>query len=126
MKMRAAALALVSTVLLGAPAHAFCGFYVAKADAKLFNKSSQVVIVRDGTRTVMTLSNDYQGDPQEFAMVIPVPVALEKEQVHVGKKNVLARLDAYSSPRLVEYFDEDPCGMRTESPRAQARSSAAI
>ena len=57
MKMRAAALALVSTVLLGAPAHAFCGFYVAKADAKLFNKSSQVVIVRDGTRTVMTLSN---------------------------------------------------------------------
>ena len=25
---------------------AFCGFYVAKADAKLFNKASQVVLVR--------------------------------------------------------------------------------
>ncbi len=130
MKLRAAALALVSMVLVGAPAHAFCGFYVAKADAKLFNKSSQVVIVRDGTRTVMTLSNDYQGDPQEFAMVIPVPVALEKEQVHVGKKNVLARLDAYSSPRLVEYFDEDPCGTRAygsavgaEMPKAMAAPS---
>ena len=26
--------------------HAFCGFYVAKADAKLFNKASQIVIAR--------------------------------------------------------------------------------
>ncbi|HVO30131.1 MAG TPA: DUF2330 domain-containing protein [bacterium] len=105
--------AVVAASLWSAQANAFCGFYVAKADAKLFNKSSQVVIVHDGDRTVMTLSNDYQGDPQEFAMVIPVPVALEKEQVHVlTKKGVLARLDAYSSPRLVEYYDEDPCGTR--------------
>ena len=27
---------------------AFCGFYVARADAKLFNRASQVVLVRDG------------------------------------------------------------------------------
>ena len=26
----------------------FCGFYVSKADTKLFNKASQVVLVRDG------------------------------------------------------------------------------
>ena len=30
------------------PAAAFCGFYVAKADSKLFNKSSKVVLSRDG------------------------------------------------------------------------------
>ena len=47
-----------------APAYAFCGFYVAKADTKLFNKASQVVLVRDGDRTVVTMANDFRGDPR--------------------------------------------------------------
>src|SRR5439155_4453101 len=42
-------------------AHAFCGFFVGKADTELFNKSSQVALVRDGNRTVLTMSNDYKG-----------------------------------------------------------------
>jgi hypothetical protein len=37
-------------------AFAFCGFYVAKADSKLFNKSSKVVLVRDGNTTTMTMA----------------------------------------------------------------------
>jgi hypothetical protein len=88
---------------------AFCGFYVAKADTKLFNKASQVVIVRDGDRTVMTMANDFQGDPKEFAIVIPVPTLPRREQIHVGDKALVDHLDAYSAPRLVEYFDENPC-----------------
>src|SRR5262245_23625031 len=40
------------------PAWAFCGFYVGKADTQLFNDSSQVALVRDGDRTVLTMSND--------------------------------------------------------------------
>jgi len=87
----------------------FCGFYVAKADTKLFNKASQVVLVRDGDRTVLTMSNDFKGDPKEFAIVIPVPTVLQREQIHVAEKALLDHLDAYSSPRLVEYFDENPC-----------------
>ena len=87
----------------------FCGFYVAKADTKLFNKASQVVLVRQGDRTVLTMANDFKGDPKEFAVVIPVPTVLQKEQIHIGEKAVLDHLDAYSAPRLVEYFDEDPC-----------------
>ncbi len=58
------------------PALAFCGFYVAKADTKIFNKASQVVLVRDGDRTVITMANDFRGDPREFAMVIPVPTSI--------------------------------------------------
>jgi hypothetical protein len=92
-------------------ASAFCGFYVAKADAKLFNKASQVVLVRDGDKTVMTMVNDYHGTPDEFAVVIPVPTALEKGQIHVADKALIEHLDAYSAPRLVEYYDEDPCVM---------------
>jgi len=95
--------------LISAPVWSFCGFYVAKADAKLFNKTSQVVLARDGDRTVLTMSNDFQGDVKDFAIVVPVPVVLQKGQVHVGDRKVVERLDAFSAPRLVEYFDEDPC-----------------
>ena len=102
--------ALVSMIAWGTPAIlGFCGFYVAKADTKLFNKASQVVIVRDGDRTVMTMANDFQGEPTEFAVVIPVPTVLTREQIHVGDKALVDHLDAYSAPRLVEYFDHDPC-----------------
>ncbi|HWM94554.1 MAG TPA: DUF2330 domain-containing protein [Thermoanaerobaculia bacterium] len=91
---------------------AFCGFYVARADTKIFNKASRVVLVRDGDRTVLTMANDFKGDPKEFAVVIPVPSVLKKEQIHVAEPALLDHLDAYSAPRLVEYFDENPCEQR--------------
>src|SRR5215510_11884834 len=90
----------------------FCGFYVAKADTKLFNRASQVVLIRDGDRTVMTMANDFEGEPKEFAVVIPVPTFLKREQIHVGDKALVDHVDAYSAPRLVEYFDQDPCARR--------------
>jgi hypothetical protein len=93
-------------------AEAFCGFYVAKADTKLFNQASSVALVRDGDETVMTMANDYQGALKEFAIVIPVPTFIKREQIEVTDRALLDHLDAYSSPRLVEYFDEDPCRRR--------------
>jgi hypothetical protein len=88
---------------------AFCGFYVGKADSKLFNQASQVALVREGDHTVLTMANDFQGDPREFALVVPVPTFIEKRQIAVVDKILLDHLDAFSAPRLVEYFDEDPC-----------------
>ncbi len=110
-KTLAAAFAGVSAVALTGGAVAFCGFYVAKADTKLFNKASKVAIMRDDDRTVITMANDYQGELKEFAMVIPVPVVLQEEQIHVTENAIIDHLDAYTAPRLVEYFDEDPCLM---------------
>ncbi|TPW21082.1 MAG: hypothetical protein FD126_1048 [Elusimicrobia bacterium] len=104
-------LPLLLACLLARPdaALAFCGFYVAKADAALYNKASQVVLVRNGDKTVITMANDYKGDPKEFALVVPVPVVLTKADVRVIEPELITALDAYSSPRLVEYFDHDPC-----------------
>jgi len=104
----------------------FCGFYVGKAYSKLFNRASQVVLVRDGDRTVMTMASDFEGDLKEFAIVIPVPTFLKREQIHVGDKALVDHLDAYSAPRLVEYFDQDPCAVRREyaMPMAAAASPA--
>jgi hypothetical protein len=100
---------LILTLLAATQAHAFCGFYVAKGDTKIFNRASQVVIVRDQDRTVMTMANDFQGSAKDFAVVIPVPTKIERGQIHVADKALIDHLDAYSSPRLVEYFDPDPC-----------------
>jgi hypothetical protein len=117
---------LLFCLLFAAPsAWSFCGFYVAKADTKLFNKASKVILARDGNRTVLTMSNDYQGDVKDFAIVIPVPVVLQKSQVHVGDPQIVERLDAFSAPRLVEYFDEDPCRPKFEEELADAPMAGA-
>jgi hypothetical protein len=121
-------LAAVLGLTLTANAHAFCGFYVAKADTKLFNKASQVVLARQNNATVLTMVSDYDGDPSEFALVVPVPTFLEREQIHVTEKKVIDHLDAYTSPRLVEYFDPDPCMMlkykSTDAAAPAARADA--
>jgi hypothetical protein len=91
------------------PAAAFCGFYVAKADSKLFNKSSKVVLTRDGETTAITMASDYEGEPKEFAVVIPVPTFIERKQIGVVETKTIDHIDAYTAPRLVEYHDPDPC-----------------
>ncbi|MGC1393463.1 MAG: DUF2330 domain-containing protein [Coleofasciculaceae cyanobacterium] len=102
-------LSLLLVFSLVPEAWAFCGFYVAKADAQLYNQASQVIIARNNNRTILTMANDFQGEVKDFAIVVPVPVVLQKEQVNVGDPKIIERLDAFSAPRLVEYFDPDPC-----------------
>ncbi len=106
-------------------AHSFCGFYVAKADTKIFNKASQVVLARQDDKTVITMVNDFKGDPKEFAVVIPVPTLIEKGQIHIGDKKIIDHLDAYTSPRLVEYFDGGPCQFRMAREQALRSDAAA-
>src|SRR4249919_2646599 len=105
----ALAAVLAQIAASGGPAAAFCGFYVAQADSKLFNKSSKVVLARDGTTTAITMASDYEGEPKEFAVVIPVPTFIERKQIGVVEPKTVEHVDAYTAPRLVEYHDEDPC-----------------
>jgi len=111
------------TLAISANAQAFCGFFVARADTSLFNKASQVVLVRDEDRTVITMANDFQGDVKDFAVVIPVPTFIERGQINVAERGLIDHLDVYTSPRLVEYHDLDPC-MRYELMSDMAKSSA--
>jgi hypothetical protein len=108
-----ASVALVAVVAqlpaLAGQAAAFCGFYVAKADSKLFNKSSKVVLSREGETTAITMASDYAGEPKEFAVVIPVPTFIERNQISVVETRTINHLDAFTAPRLVEYHDPDPC-----------------
>jgi hypothetical protein len=103
--------ALLATLAASTPqtARAFCGFYVSGADAKLTNNATQVVLMRDGTRTVIAMENGYQGPPQDFAMVVPVPVVLHKENAKTLPRAVFDHVDQLTAPRLVEYWEQDPC-----------------
>ena len=114
----------IVTITVTTTAQAFCGFYVARADTSLFNRASQVVLVRDDDRTVITMANDFEGEVEDFAVVIPVPTMIEREQINVGDRAIIQHLDAYTAPRLVEYHDGDPCA-RHEIYEMLGRNSAA-
>jgi hypothetical protein len=116
---------LLAAALAAAQAQAFCGFYVGKADAKLFNEASQVIMARDGERTVISMRNDFQGELTDFALVVPVPAVLQKSQIHVGDPKIFERIDAYSAPRLAEYFDPNPCALPA-APAADAMNRQAL
>ncbi len=128
------ALGLGCAVLLGsADLAAFCGFYVSGADAKLTARASNVVLMRDGTKTVLSMQSSYEGPPEDFAMVIPVPVVLEKENVRTLPRALFAKVDQLAAPRLVEYWEQDPCfsppnrvglGAGKGAPKAAAASAA--
>jgi Na+-transporting NADH:ubiquinone oxidoreductase subunit NqrB len=100
---------MMIALLLPQTGKAFCGFYVAKADASLFNNKSQVIISRNGNRNTITMSSDYKGDVKDFAMVVPVPTVLKRNDIRVVENRLFRILDEYSAPRMASYYDENPC-----------------
>lgn len=112
-----AVLTLVPALLVPATASAFCGFYVGGADASLYNDATMVVMMRDGTRTVLSMQNSYQGPPENFAMVVPVPVVLAEEEVRTLPMGLFGRVDHLAAPRLVEYWEQDPCAQNFRQDR---------
>ncbi len=112
--MKKIALLLAVIMFTSNVGYSFCGFYVAKADIKLFNKSSQVIIAKNGDRQTVTMSSDFEGEVKDFAMVVPVPVVLAEKDIKTVNKSIFTKLDDYSAPRLVEYYDETPCYVERE------------
>jgi MYXO-CTERM domain-containing protein len=119
--------AFVAALITAAPgtADAFCGFYVSGAGGDLFNNATQVVLMREGKRTVLSMQNNYQGPPENFAMVVPVPVVLQEENVKTLSDAVFDRVDALAAPRLVEYWEQDPCAPQPEYDMAAMPSAGA-
>jgi MYXO-CTERM domain-containing protein len=88
---------------------AFCGFYVGGAKAEMFNNATEVVLMRHGTTTVLSMQNNYQGPPEGFALVVPVPTVIKQDQVKTLPRDVFDKIDTLGAPRLVEYWEQDPC-----------------
>ncbi|MFO0558073.1 MAG: DUF2330 domain-containing protein [Polyangiales bacterium] len=102
-------LALSGALAPTTDAEAFCGFYVAGSNARLLNRATMVALMRDGQRTVLSMQNAYEGPVEDFAMVVPVPIVLERANVRTLPRAVFERLEELTAPRLVEYWEQDPC-----------------
>jgi MYXO-CTERM domain-containing protein len=110
MNIRAVCSVLVALVVFApASAFAFCGFYVGGGEDALVNDATQVIMMRQGERTVLNMRNDYKGPPEDFAMVVPVPVVLQEEHVKTLDDSVFTTIERMAAPRLVEYWEQDPC-----------------
>ncbi len=103
--------------LIAPTAHAFCGFFVSGADRKLYNDATFVVLARFGEQTTLSMQNSYQGPPEDFAMVVPVPVVLQQGDVKTLSDDVFDRVDKLTAPRLVEYWEQNPCAGQKEEGR---------
>ncbi len=130
---RCSGVVTLGALALFAPrAEAFCGAYLGSADAPITNKTSSVVYVRQGNRTTITMSNDLRGAVSNFAMLVPAPGTLAASDVKVVEPGVVARIDDYAAPRLVEYTCADlhgtakdqACGCATDALLGLAASLA--
>ena len=115
----------ILTVAAPRPASAFCGFYVSGAEGDVFNDATQVVLMRFGTLTVLSMQNAYKGPPENFAMVVPVPVVLQEENVKTLEPAVFSVVDKLAAPRLVEYWEQNPCPQPVNYSSDMKRSRAA-
>src|SRR5262245_66500747 len=88
---------LIITIGLGvivgsSPTALACGAYFAKrppaaaaiASSQLYNRTSKMIVARADNATTITMTADYRGDPQEFAVVIAVPTVLSRDQIKVA------------------------------------------
>jgi hypothetical protein len=77
--------------------------------------------MRSGEKTVLSMQNNYTGPAEDFALVVPVPEVLQEANVKTLAEELFAKIDRLSAPRLVEYWQEDPCNvMFDEAMRASA------
>jgi len=100
---------LFASLVAASSAEAFCGFYVSRAAEGLHADATAVTMMRNDQATVMAMENNYRGPPEDFAMVVPVPEILQKKQVKTLEDEVFERVKKQTAPRLVEYWEQDPC-----------------
>ena len=99
-----AALCLISNM-----AFAFVGVYITKDGSNVTSSHSKVVIARKDQKTILTATSDFNTTATSFALVIPVPSTVKTANIRYVNYETVNKLDTYTSPRLIEYIDYDPC-----------------
>lgn len=100
----------VCAVLLATPRPAdACGGYVAHNEGLRLNDALELVVVRDGTRTVMSVRNRYRGPVEHFALLVPVPQVLQPGDVVTLDPSVFDQIAALTAPQLYHLREDDPC-----------------
>ena len=65
-----------------------------------YNPDAAVFLVRDGTRTVLTMETTYDGPAEEVTLVIPIPESIQRNQVRTVPGSLFRNLDRRTAPRV--------------------------
>jgi hypothetical protein len=100
--------ALIVTFLSAASASAFPGFMAGKSKAPVVH-STQVVVMKKGPATAVTVMPDYQGSLEPFVVALAVPPDVAADHVVTLKREFVDHVDTLSAPRFHEFWEQDPC-----------------
>ena len=97
------------SLLTVVPAQAFPGFLASKTKTEIKINSTQIVVMKKGNATAVSVTSDYEGPLEPFAMVLLVPADVTADRVATLKREFVDRIDSISAPRFHEYWEQDPC-----------------
>ncbi|HEY4157852.1 MAG TPA: DUF2330 domain-containing protein [Polyangiaceae bacterium] len=100
---------LAASLVSAQHAQAFPGFLTSKKPADLKVHSTQVVVLKKGALTAVTVMPDYEGPIEPFALVLVVPSDVTEQRVTTLKRDFVDRIDQISAPRFHEFWEQDPC-----------------
>jgi hypothetical protein len=86
--------------------------YVSTAPGPLVAHTGVVVMMREGTHTILSMQTNYDGPLETFAVIVPLPAELKPSDVRTLPRALFERVVAAGAPRLVELWEDDPCGGR--------------
>ncbi|HEX3775362.1 MAG TPA: DUF2330 domain-containing protein [Polyangiaceae bacterium] len=95
--------------LSAAEARAFPGFIASKKSTDVKIHSTQMVVMKKGNATAVSVMPDYEGPLEPFAIVLVVPSDVTADRVTTLKREYVDRVDQLSAPRFHEYWEQDPC-----------------
>lgn len=98
---------------------------VGAGDKPAVNEATDIVVLRKGTQTVVTLRPTYQGPAETFAVIIPVPASVTLADLAVLAPGAVDAVDTLGAPRLVELVEKDPCKLDAKPPPASAAAASA-
>jgi MYXO-CTERM domain-containing protein len=105
----AAALALGAICLHSEQAGALPGVIAGKGDVARVSNTTQVVLMKKGEQTAVTIWTDYEGPLDRFALVLPLPADVAVEEVKSIKRDAVDHLDEITAPRFHEFWEMDAC-----------------
>ncbi|HEX5063607.1 MAG TPA: DUF2330 domain-containing protein, partial [Kofleriaceae bacterium] len=117
--------ALMAAFAVTNAADAGPNLYVSAGEQPLVDDATQVVIMRKGTRTVVSVMPSYHGPDDPFAMVFPVPAAVQASDIKVVDPLLFNAVDRLAAPRLVELWEQDPCRSPADDAKGRANKASA-
>lgn len=104
-----AALTLVASSIVSR-AQAMPAFFAGAPGDTLRCDTAHVIVMTDRAHTVLTVAPEYRGPRKRFAWIIGVPAPVTKEDVETVPRELVDRIAEIDAPRLVELWEQDPCG----------------